>query len=175
MLPINFRDVGECIAILLDGPSPLAPGVLFRGGKFEALSVAEDLGGPMSILNLRRGPDPDHLPIVELVHVPADNTLENYDTLNRRVRVWIRAATDALLAAPHPVYVHCTSGKDRTGVVVAALLASLGVPDAIIVEEYLLSEGTEEANIVHALMGIRQHLSEVVDCDRATRVFAPAG
>lgn len=170
--PINFRDVGETLAILLDEPPPIPPGMLFRGGKFDALSAAEDLGRPASILNLRRGPDPEHLPHVERIHVPAENTLENYDTLKRRVRVWIRAATDALLVARWPVYVHCTSGKDRTGVVVAAVLAGLGVSDAIIVEEYLLSDGVEEANIQHALRGIRRHLSEVFDGNLAKTMFA---
>lgn len=35
--------------------------------------------------------------------------------------------------------VHCVSGKDRTGLVVALLLALLGVPDAVIAEDYALS------------------------------------
>lgn len=37
--------------------------------------------------------------------------------------------------------IHCTSGKDRTGVVVAALLTILGLERWMIVEEYLLSDG----------------------------------
>lgn len=37
------------------------------------------------------------------------------------------------------VVVHCVSGKDRTGLVVALLLALVGVPDAVIVEDYALS------------------------------------
>ncbi len=40
-----------------------------------------------------------------------------------------------------PVFFHCTSGKDRTGVVVAALLKILNINDEVIVEEYLLSDG----------------------------------
>jgi protein-tyrosine phosphatase len=35
--------------------------------------------------------------------------------------------------------VHCTAGKDRTGLVVALLLGLLGVPAATIVEDYALS------------------------------------
>jgi protein tyrosine/serine phosphatase len=37
------------------------------------------------------------------------------------------------------VVVHCVSGKDRTGLVVALLLALVGVPDAVIAEDYALS------------------------------------
>jgi protein tyrosine/serine phosphatase len=41
--------------------------------------------------------------------------------------------------ASHPVIIHCTAGKDRTGVMVAVLLGLLGVPDAIVVTDYALS------------------------------------
>ncbi|HEX4217723.1 MAG TPA: tyrosine-protein phosphatase [Acidimicrobiales bacterium] len=35
-----------------------------------------------------------------------------------------------------PAIVHCTAGKDRTGIVVALLLASLGVPEEVVVADY---------------------------------------
>jgi protein-tyrosine phosphatase len=38
-----------------------------------------------------------------------------------------------------PTLVHCTAGKDRTGLTVAVLLAALGVPAPIIAEDYALS------------------------------------
>lgn len=39
-----------------------------------------------------------------------------------------------------PSVVHCTQGKDRTGLIVALLLMILGVPVAAIEEDYVLSE-----------------------------------
>ncbi len=42
-------------------------------------------------------------------------------------------------AAPH--LIHCTSGKDRTGVAVALILLALGVPVAEVLDDYLLSNG----------------------------------
>lgn len=47
----------------------------------------------------------------------------------------------ARLAEPDafPALVHCTAGKDRTGIVVALLLGVAGVPDEIIAEDYALS------------------------------------
>jgi protein-tyrosine phosphatase len=38
-----------------------------------------------------------------------------------------------------PALVHCSAGKDRTGVVVALILAVLGVPDEVIAADYELS------------------------------------
>lgn len=45
------------------------------------------------------------------------------------------AETDAF-----PALVHCTAGKDRTGLIVALLLGNAGVPAATIVADYALSE-----------------------------------
>ena len=39
-----------------------------------------------------------------------------------------------------PVLVHCTAGKDRTGVAMAVLLRTLGVPRRTVVEDYVLTE-----------------------------------
>jgi protein-tyrosine phosphatase len=49
--------------------------------------------------------------------------------------------TLATLAAPggFPAIVHCTAGKDRTGLIVALLLGLVGVPAATIVADYALS------------------------------------
>ena len=50
------------------------------------------------------------------------------------------AILSAIARAPEGgVLVHCISGKDRTGLVVALLLALLGVPDTLIAEDYALS------------------------------------
>lgn len=46
-----------------------------------------------------------------------------------------------LLAAPGalPAVLHCTAGKDRTGIIVALVLALVGVPTTTIIEDYALS------------------------------------
>jgi protein-tyrosine phosphatase len=38
-----------------------------------------------------------------------------------------------------PTLIHCTAGKDRTGVAVALLLLLLGVPDEVVIADYSLS------------------------------------
>ncbi|WP_308127701.1 tyrosine-protein phosphatase [Gordonia paraffinivorans] len=39
-----------------------------------------------------------------------------------------------------PALVHCAAGKDRTGVFVALVLSSLGVPDDVVAQDYSLTE-----------------------------------
>ena len=43
-----------------------------------------------------------------------------------------------------PAVMHCSAGKDRTGVLSALVLAFLGVPDETIVEDYALSAAAME-------------------------------
>jgi protein tyrosine/serine phosphatase len=45
-------------------------------------------------------------------------------------------AIEAVAGAPGPVVFHCTAGKDRTGVVAALLLSTVGVSDEVIVDDY---------------------------------------
>ncbi|KAI1108838.1 tyrosine phosphatase [Nemania sp. NC0429] len=52
---------------------------------------------------------------------------------------------------PSPCLVHCTAGKDRTGVIVALALSLCGVPDEAVVHEYNLTE-----------IGLRSRLEELV-------------
>jgi protein-tyrosine phosphatase len=153
--PVNYRDVGEALGLWLD-PSPIPAGRLLRGGRLDVLTTARDLGHPRTILNLRRGPDGKHLEDVRYVQVAAANELENYSTRERGVRKWIAEAL-GVLADPGtawPVYVHCTSGRDRTGVVVAAALLVIGVPRGIVIDEYLLSDGADRRQIQRAVDGI---------------------
>lgn len=50
------------------------------------------------------------------------------------------AMFDALAGGQTPLAFHCSAGKDRTGVGAALLLSALGVPEPLIIEDYILSD-----------------------------------
>lgn len=54
-----------------------------------------------------------------------------------------------ILAEPsnHPAVFYCAAGKDRTGILAAVLLGALGVPDDVVVADYLLTAEAIQAVI----------------------------
>lgn len=57
----------------------------------------------------------------------------------------LRPIADAIAVSEGAVLVHCTAGKDRTGFVIAILLAARGVPMAEVMTDYLASLGRYNA------------------------------
>lgn len=55
-------------------------------------------------------------------------------------QAWVRDAVTACIEAPGGVLFHCTTGKDRTGIVACCLLGAVGVSRADIAGDYCLSQ-----------------------------------
>ena len=159
---VNFRDVGECLKLLANR-DVIPAGRLFRGGKLDFVETAGQIGFPGTIINLRKGQDPEEKRFgADYWQFAISNKYEKYDTTDPIVRQWLTKALSCLAAevSRFPVLFHCTSGKDRTGVVVASLLTALGVERKLIVQEYLWSEGeVERAWIERSLSGIGEPAS----------------
>ena len=150
---VNFRDVGESLALIADRPV-IPSGRLLRGGKLTFVEDWSWIDEAKTIINLRSGPDPRRFDAVYRHH-PRPNSLSTYDTASRGVRRWLTAVLTTVAEAELPVLLHCTAGKDRTGAAVATILTVLGVPRPLIVEEYLLSDGDVRREwIEQALDGI---------------------
>ena len=154
---VNFRDVGEFVNWLAN-ETILPVNKLFRGGTTDFLRSALEIGHPGTIINLRQVPDRNNFGITCL-HFPLENKVEKYHTERKEVRRWLNEIIRCFERKDlqYPVLIHCLSGKDRTGIVVAALLLIAGVPQAIIVQEYLLSEGAVSEGLIRtALQGMTQ-------------------
>jgi protein tyrosine/serine phosphatase len=158
---LNFRDVGGYRTA--DGRH-VRWRRMFRAGGLSNLSPA-DLAvlrelGIATVLDLRstaewesgRFPVDDHpvafhhLPLVEEIldptryEVPEGMLAARYQEIAQIGSSYIAQAISIVADADtHPIVVHCLAGKDRTGVVVALVLALLGVPDEVVAEDYALS------------------------------------
>ena len=64
----------------------------------------------------------------------------NYASIPAALRPHLRHLIAAIVEGETPVLIHCTAGKDRTGVLVGLLLKVLGVGDDLIVTDYERSD-----------------------------------
>jgi len=145
---VNFRDVGAFI-YLISGKHVLPENRIYRGGSIDYIKDHKEIEHVKSIINLRNGPDPDYFDI-DYLHFPMLNKIEKYDTSQKEVRTWLNKIIGAFENpnVKFPVLIHCLSGKDRTGIVIAAILLILGIDKKIIIEEYLLSDGDVDENLI---------------------------
>lgn len=158
---VNFRDIGGYDTE--DGRQTRWR-VLFRADGLsnlteDDLEVVEELG-IRTVVDLRSGDEVERgrFPVervpVDFHHLPLLRELPDPDRfamtpgmLGVQYREMVRDAADQIAGALRlladretlPAIVHCTAGKDRTGVVVAVLLSLLGVPDDTVVADYARS------------------------------------
>lgn len=189
---VNFRDVGGLPA----GAFVTRDGVLFRSGNLAQLS--DDGRGALSALGLRRivdlreddelRRDPSLIDGLGIDTVRAPLFLGStasffaHDvSLAEMYRGLVDDAADRIVEVvravlvDQPVLVHCTVGKDRTGVTVALILAAVGVEEEAVIADYARTEtllpSERNARVVSFLRTLHPdavHLEEL-----ATRSPAP--
>lgn len=155
----NLRDVG---GLPTGDGRRVRPGVLYRSDAPRIGDLVPDMTPwpPRTVVDLR-APDEhvDDHPLVpggarvhnvslmrsanparlaERAHDPSIADLRAlYRGIVEQAALPLVEAVRAIAVEPGPVLVHCTAGKDRTGVVIAAALATVGVPREAIVADYL--------------------------------------
>lgn len=185
----NFRDVGGLPA---EG-GRIRSGMLLRSGQLSAATTAgvnEVRRRVSHIVDLRdgeevaaepteiEGPDTTHLPLFlgsVRSFFETDTSLEDLylhllEESGERLVAAIR-----IIAAGEPTLVHCTVGKDRTGVTVALALAAVGADREAIIEDYALTESllpAERSNRIAAYLR-SQHPQAVHAVALATQSPAP--
>ncbi len=153
----NFRDVGGLAA----GEGRTRAGVLFRSGNLGHLTSAgrdrvADLG-IRRIVDLRDDEERRFEPSqvddlgIETVHLPmfagsASSFFADDLSLDDVYRALVDGSASRLVEAARavlevqPVLVHCTVGKDRTGLSVALVLAAAGVDEDAVIADYARTE-----------------------------------
>jgi protein-tyrosine phosphatase len=182
----HFRDVGGYQTAT--GPT-VRWGRIYRSGALNALTDADlkrlEDKGIKTVIDLRTDYEvkraPDRLPKgVKYVHLPvgSDEEIKKYfepasaDELLKASSAkpgyvyslkyasqYAKALT--LMADPgnQPLIIHCTAGKDRTGVAAALLLWSLDVPDETVVGDYLLTNKYWKADRAKHLAALRKKIA----------------
>ena len=155
---LNVRDLGGITC----GETTIARGRLVRASIIGSLSAAGRAAirahGIRSVVDLRTeeevAADPSpyraglayrHAPfaalrIMGLHRAALDGTLP--DELRRIAGpdMGLGVAVIAIAESEPGVVLHCLAGRDRTGIVIATLLAAIGVPDEEIVADYVASD-----------------------------------
>lgn len=188
---VNFRDVGGLPA----GALRTRSGVLYRSGNLARL---EDDGvamldglGIRRIIDLRADEEVAYAPsrvedasIIERVPLFLGSVASFFADdvpLTEMYRRLVEDSADRVvqvvrgIVADQPVLVHCTVGKDRTGVTVALTLAAAGVDSEAVVADYARTEALLPAwrnrSVVAQLR--RMHPEAVHLEELATRSPAP--
>ena len=189
---LNFRDVGGLPA----AGGATRHGVLFRSGNLARVQApgrdALRTLGVRNIVDLREDDEIAFEPTdvgdldVAVRRVPlfAGSVASFFDadvTLDTLYRSLIEGSAPAIVDVVRsviggaPLLVHCTVGKDRTGVVVALTLAAAGVEEDAIVADYARTEAMlpaeRNARVLAYLQ--RRHPEAQNLADLATRSPAP--
>ena len=88
---VNFRDVGECVNLIADRDI-LPTGRILRGGKLEFVDSPEQIGSPGTIINLRKGADPEDKQFnADSWHFPISNEifLSQMNMRNTTLPIWL--------------------------------------------------------------------------------------
>lgn len=150
----NLRDVG---GYPVEGGGCVRWRTLFRSdalNRLDPAGVAAVAGlGVRTAVDLRTQQEVDLAPSPvggRVIHVPVVTALQALPLdLGGLYRYFIEACGEQIAAAiaelcgddALPALVHCTAGKDRTGVLIALILAAVGVPDEVIAGDFALSAG----------------------------------
>ena len=150
----NARDLG---GTPVGSGAAVACGAVYRGPPLAGLSsegcrVFETLG-IRTVIDLRIEGERDLVPeaacvanVANIVSapMPIPYTVSAADYIADLDAKTSLAAAFAALGDPaaYPIYIHCTWGRDRTGVLAAVILSALGATRADIIQEYLISQQT---------------------------------
>lgn len=185
----NLRDVGGMTA----GASRVRPGVLFRSGHLAQLTAD---GGVILAERVRQVVDlrddseverePSALTGIATTRIPLFlGSVGSFFAQNLDLAAMYRHLVDEsasrlveavrVIAAGEPTLVHCTVGKDRTGVTVALALSAVGADREAVIADYALTASQLPAERNRAVVRyLRAHMPDATNAvELATASPAP--
>jgi protein-tyrosine phosphatase len=183
---VNFRDVAGCR--LFNG-RVIPPGILYRGDAlYPGGAVPDDVPvwPPASVIDLRSDGEadgeyvwPEGTLLYKMPVMPEADVIGTAAAPNRVVPlppnlfllysymlVIVSQELPTLLSiaieSRGPIFVHCTAGKDRTGVAIAVLLLIGGADPADVINDYVSSEANMEP-LIRRLEGLGRSLPTDMD------------
>ena len=143
----NFRDLGGYPSY--PGKKQMRWGMIYRSAEIDSLEYCSRRElknlGIKTLIDLRTPSEmEDILQGIREEKIKCDTVYRMVERMNRtlidKYTKEYRQIFDILLdKTNYPVVIHCSSGKGRTGIVSALVLAALGVNEDIIMEDYRLS------------------------------------
>lgn len=189
----NFRDIGGYASA--DGGT-VRWGRYYRAGRQDRMTQQDlagarklgiatqiDLRRPDEVRDQGRGPLPDMGAAYHNIAVIPEGGSDQLSRLvgdtgisGRRYlgyldfgpEAWLRMFNIFAGATSHPIVLHCTAGKDRTGVSTAFLLSVLGVERAIIEADYALTN----RDVARQADFVAEHVGLPDGMDRAALMHA---
>lgn len=159
----NFRDLG---GYFTEDGRQVRRGLLFRSGVMTSLTAADQAYlagfGFERVVDLRSSEErdlyPNHWAAAQEIEIIADDysmaaLIQRmvdeggapqpmhalYENLPQRLQPQLRALFAALIDGQAPLVMNCSAGQDRTGVAAALVLLALGVPEDVVIQDYLVS------------------------------------
>lgn len=162
----NFRDLGGYQAA--DGRH-VRWGLIFRSGATPLLTPLDihyiEALGLKSMVDLRSTEErrlaPSRLMGSGIRYIASDYAFatlpDGYFETLAILKPQFHAAFSELLAHQGPISINCTGGQDRTGILSAFILLSLGVPRAIVLDDYHLSTKARKPQYEVPALDLRRH------------------
>ena len=185
----NGRDIGDIYFVKTTDGRDVKPGLLIRGGELDNANyyypnrlVNIGIDRVKNEFNVKLDMDLRTASATgkdlfgsEVAHKTYDMVLYDQVLTAEGKAAIKRVFTDLANPDNYPVYLHCTHGIDRTGIVCMILELALGVPYNSVFDEYLMSVGAHDGSFLKVWNSINNNYSGASAKEKAIAYLKDCG